>query len=77
MDSVFMVWHGYEVDGDTEQKLISVYKTHEDAKSAIGRVQCMPGFKDTPNGFEIFEHVLGRDGWTEPYISQVEGGSAF
>ena len=33
MDSVFMLWHSYEVDGDTEQKLIGVYKTHEDAEA--------------------------------------------
>lgn len=71
MDLVFMLWHSYEVDGDTEQKLIGVYKTHEDGEAAIGRVQDMPGFKDTPDGFEIFEYVLGRDGWTEGYISQA------
>ena len=30
------------------------------------------GFRDTRNGFEIYEHVLGRDGWTEGFITQEE-----
>ena len=51
---------------------LGVYRTHEDAEAAVLRVKDKPGFRDTPDGFEIFEHVLGRDGWTEGYISWAE-----
>jgi hypothetical protein len=29
----------------------------------------MPGFRDCPEGFQIFDNVLDRDGWTEGFIS--------
>ncbi len=72
MKSVFILWHSHEVDGDVEEKLIGVYGTHEEAEAAIGRLKEKPGFADTTSGFEIHEYVLGRDGWTEGYISQGE-----
>jgi hypothetical protein len=72
MDSVFILWHRHETNGDTDEKLIGVYRTREDAGVAIGRLQDKSGFKDTRDGFEIHEYVLGRDGWTEGYISQAE-----
>lgn len=72
MKSVFILWHSHEIDGDVDEKLIGVYRTHEDAEAAIGRLKGKPGFADTPSGFEIHESVLGRDGWTEGYISQAE-----
>jgi hypothetical protein len=71
MDSVFILWHIHEVDGDTDEKLIGVYRTRDDAEAAIGRLEDKPGFKDVPNGFETHEYVLGRDGWTEGYISEA------
>ena len=72
MDSVFILWHSHEVDGDTDTKLIGVYRSHDEAQAARKRLDSKPGFKDSPNGFEIHEYVLGRDGWTEGYISQAE-----
>jgi len=72
MDSVFILWHCHEVEGDTDEKLIGVYKTLPDAEAARTRLENKPGFRDTPSGFEIHEYVLGRDGWTEGYVSQVE-----
>jgi hypothetical protein len=72
MDSVFMLWHSHDVDGETDEKLIGVYKTREDAEGALRRVKDQPGFRETPEGFEICENVLGRDGWTEGYITQAE-----
>jgi hypothetical protein len=72
MDSVFILWHSHEIDGGTDEKLIGVYKTREDAESAISRLASKPGFKDARDGFEIHEYVLGRDGWTEGYVSEAE-----
>jgi hypothetical protein len=71
MDSVFVLWHIHEVDGDTDEKLIGVYRTRDDAEAAIRRLEDKPGFKEARKGFEIDEYVLGRDGWTEGYISQA------
>jgi hypothetical protein len=72
MDSVFILWHSRELGGDTDEKLIGVYRSREDAEAAIGRIGGQPGFRDAPGGFEIHEYVVGRDGWTEGYISQAE-----
>jgi hypothetical protein len=59
---VFILWHSYATDGTADEKLIGVYRTREDAETAIGRLQDKPGFKNTRDGFEIHEYVLGRDG---------------
>jgi hypothetical protein len=32
-------------------------------------VRGQPGFRDLPNGFEISECKLDRDGWTEGYAT--------
>jgi hypothetical protein len=72
MSSVFILWHSHDVDGDTDEKLIGVYRTREEAEKAIARLKDKPGFADSPAGFEIHEYVLGRDGWTEGYLSQAE-----
>jgi len=72
MDSVFILWHCHQTSGDSDDKLIGVYKTRDDAEAAIGRLKDKPGFKDAIDGFEIHDYVLGRDGWSEGYISQAE-----
>lgn len=72
MNSVFILWHSHEVKGSTDDKLIGVYWTRQDAEAAALRLQDKPGFRDTRDGFEMHEYILGRDGWTEGYISQEE-----
>ena len=72
MDSVFILWHSHEIDGDTDAKLIGVYKTREDAEATRRRLGSKPGFRESLEGFEVHEYVLGRDGWTEGFISQAE-----
>lgn len=73
MNSVFLVWHTHRLSADDEdEKLIGVYRTHANAEAAINRLKDKPGFRDTPEGFEIAECVLDRDGWTEGYISVAE-----
>ena len=76
MDSVFILWHSHETGAEADEKLIGVYKTREDAEAAVGRLSGKQGFRDAPEGFEIYEYVLGRDGWTEGYISQAEATQA-
>jgi len=72
MESVFILWHCHDAAGQADEKLIGVYKTFGGAEAARARLQAKPGFKDTPDGFEIHEYVVGRDGWTEGYVSEAE-----
>jgi hypothetical protein len=68
MSSVFILWHVHEVDGNDDEKLIGVYASPQEAEAAILRLRDKPGFRDTPQGFQIHEYVIGRDGWTEGYV---------
>ena len=69
MDSVYLLWHSHELDdGHDDVKLIGVYRTELDAQAALERVKDKPGFKELPEGFEIVEYRLNRDGWTEGYV---------
>ena len=70
MDCVFILWHSHAVGDETDEKLIGVYRTRKDTEAAIARLSCKPGFRDHRDGFEVHEYVLGRDGWTEGYMSQ-------
>ena len=72
MDSVFIVWHTHEVSGESDEKLVGVYCSSADAKAAILRLSNKPGFNEAPDGFEITEYVLGKDHWTDGYVSQAE-----
>ena len=72
MDSVFILWHEREIGGDTDSKFIGVYRTRDEAEAARCRLKDKPGFREMPQGFEIHEYVLGRDGWSEGFVSQAE-----
>ena len=76
MDSIFILWHSHQVGEDpedTDDKLIGVYRSAQDSEAAIVRLKDKPGFRDTRNGFQTCEYVIGRDHWTEGYISESEG----
>jgi homoserine kinase type II len=75
MTIVYKLYHIYnrgsdgEGDDDEETKLIGIYSTKEKAEAAILRVKDKPGFRDYPDGFEIFEHTLDRDGWVDGFTT--------
>jgi len=70
MKSVFLLWHMQEFpDGSDSNKLIGVYESRADAEAAIGRVGVQPGFAEMPEGFLIDEYELGKDHWTEGFVS--------
>ena len=48
--------------------LIGVYETEEDARAAIERLKGKPGFVDFPEGFQINQYELGRDGWVDGFV---------
>lgn len=70
MDEVFVLWHVHEFDeGQEDAKLIGIYRTRQDAEAAIKRARAKPGFKDTPQGFEICPYNLNQDHWSEGYTT--------
>jgi hypothetical protein len=74
MERVWMLWHVHEWDdGHEDVKLIGVFASEEEAKSARAIVQDQPGFRDLPEGFSIDEAALGQIGWIEGYAT-LQGG---
>ena len=77
MTSVYLLYHIISDENDPtgdgeDEKLIGVYSSEANAKAAIERLKSMPGFRDYPEGFQIFDDVVDRDSWTEGFISFEE-----
>jgi hypothetical protein len=68
-DCVFLLWHVHQLNGDEDEKLIGVYRTKQDAELAISRLQAQPGFRNTPEGFQIVEYAINKDHWTEGFVT--------
>ena len=66
MDTVYLLWHIHPVDED--EKLIGVYRTREDADSAILELREKPGFRDTVEGFSVDEYQMNRTHWRDGFI---------
>ena len=67
-DIVWLLWFEQErEEGENTELLIGVYRTEEAAKGAIGRLKDQPGFKDYPEGFQVYSHTLDEDSWTEGF----------
>ena len=67
---MFLLWHVHEIEpGHDDEKLIGVYRTEGDAKSAIERLRTQPGFVDVPDGFQICPYELNMDHWIEGYVT--------
>ena len=71
---VYRLYHEYELgDGETESKGLGSYSSREKAREAINRYRILPGFRERPDSFVIYESVLDRDeAWTEGYITWEE-----
>ena len=71
---VYPLYHEYQSDDDEiETKELGTYSSREKALEAIKRYRELPGFRDRPNSFKIYETVLDSDcAWTEGYISGEE-----
>lgn len=74
MKNVFILWHVHELkDQEDDAKLIGVYATRNAAKLAQRRAKRLPGFSRCPKGFIIDEYVIGKDHWTEGYVTVYPG----
>ena len=71
MTSVFILHHSYGVADDEEVKLIGVYATREDAEAAVRRLAQQPGFRDYQSGFHVNQYEIGKDHWSEGFVSLV------
>jgi hypothetical protein len=80
MDKVYVLMHVHNFDDDREDvKLIGVYSSRKAAEEAINRLKDKPGFCDSPeirdpdrifdSGFDITEHKIDQDNWTEGYVT--------
>lgn len=54
-------------DGTEDDKLLGVYSTRDMAEARITSASALPGFRDTPDGFEISEYTVDQDEWSEGY----------
>ncbi len=72
MEDVYLLWHVHELgDREDDSKLIGVYRTEADARSAVGRLRVQPGFHNFPDGFKIDKYELNKDHWTEGFVTVV------
>lgn len=72
MTTVFLLWHAHDPgDGDTDDKLIGVYATEEDAGRALERASALPGFREAVEGFSIHPRIVGQDDWRSGYITET------
>jgi hypothetical protein len=67
MDSVVLLWHIHEINGEEDSTFIGVYRTEDDARSAIERLKDKPGFAETVDGFSYERYELNVDHWTEGF----------
>jgi len=71
--TVHLLWHVNELPtGEADSKFIGVYASIKDAEQAKKRLGVQPGFRDTPQGFQIEGHEVGRDHWTEGFVTVTE-----
>jgi hypothetical protein len=67
---VFLLWHVHQFDdGREDEKLIGAYSSKQDARDAQERLSAQPGFRDHTEGFGISEYDLGKDDWTEGFVT--------
>ena len=72
LEYVHVLWHINKVpNGEDVEKLIGIYASEADARSAQARVSSKPGFIDCPEGFLIDEYTIGKDHWEDGYITEV------
>lgn len=68
MVTVFQLLHLHHLDEESaDTKLIGFYRTCGVAEEAITRLSVQPGFRDAPDGFEIWEFEVDQDYWSHGY----------
>jgi homoserine kinase type II len=72
MTVVYDLWFEREYPDREDTELhIGIYATEADAAEAIGRLRDQPGFRDFPEGFNIYSVTLGVTGWQEGFVAEL------
>ena len=69
--TIYILSHIYKTrDGEYEEKLLGSYSSRATAQQAIKRYKRLPGFRQHPESFVIFEAVLDQDAaWIEGFFT--------
>lgn len=59
----------------TDTKLIGIYPSRSTAMQAVGRATTLPGFAESPEGFNIHELPVGVAAWSEGFDGNGSGES--
>ena len=71
METVYVLWHCHPTGANEKnEKLIGIYGTEAEAKSAMKRLSDKPGFSSYAEGFLMDAYELGKDHWTEGYFTE-------
>jgi len=74
MKRAFILWHVHELkDREDDTKLVGVYATRREARLAQTRAKQLPGFRQHPKGFMIDAYEIGKDHWTEGFVTGYPG----
>jgi hypothetical protein len=67
--TVFLLWHGDDIDDDTpDPKLLGVYSSESGAIDRLERARGLPGFSDHPDNFLISQMTVDKDEWVDGYM---------
>jgi hypothetical protein len=66
--SVYLLWHGDDLDGGPDAKLLGVYSSDDAARDCLQRAASLPGFVDHLDVFEIVGHESDHDEWTTGFV---------
>lgn len=70
---VYLLWHTHSLATDVvdepeeDAKLLGVYSSGEAVQARIVRARQLPGFCDSPDGFEVSEYIVDEDEWREGF----------
>lgn len=67
MQSVFLLFHQYDLDDDDTSKLLGVYSSHDRAERRMHEARSLPGFRRFPDAFIIDEYVIDENRWTSGF----------
>ncbi len=72
MTPVYDLWFEREYSDREDIELhIDIYATEGDARKAVDTLRNLPGFRDFPDGFNIYPVELGRTGWQEGFVTML------
>ena len=68
---IYVLEHVYKRrDGEYEEKLLGSYSSRAKAQQAIKRYKKLPGFRQHPDSFMVFESALDQDtGWIQGFFT--------